>query len=47
MESKKEVLLPNGGYTFDLSIFENIKTPELLDHIERAGKSFYKRVRTP
>ena len=28
-------------YTFDLSIFAHIKTPELIEHIERVGKVFY------
>jgi len=35
-----DLLLP---YTFDLSIYEHIDNPDLHDHIERAGKVFYKR----
>lgn len=35
-----ELLLP---YTFDLSIYDQIKNDELLDHIERVGKIFYKK----
>lgn len=33
-----DLLLP---YTFDISIYENIKTPELIEHIERVGKTFF------
>ncbi len=35
-----DLLLP---YTFDLSIFRQIANPELLDHIERVGKVFYRK----
>lgn len=35
-----DLLLP---YTFDLSLFEQIHNPELIEHIERAGKLFYSR----
>jgi predicted nucleotidyltransferase len=35
-----DLLLP---YTFDLSIFDHISNPDLLEHIERVGISFYKR----
>ena len=28
-------------YSFDLSVFEEIKSPELVDHIQRVGKLFY------
>lgn len=31
-------------YTFDLSIYRQIKKPELLDHIKRVGKIIYKRI---
>lgn len=34
-----DLLLPN---TFDLSIFHHIKNQDLLDHIQRAGRVFYK-----
>lgn len=30
-------------YTFDLSIFNHISSPELIDHIQRVGKVFYKK----
>jgi predicted nucleotidyltransferase len=35
-----ELFLP---YTFDLSVFEYIDNPELVDHINRVGISFYKK----
>jgi predicted nucleotidyltransferase len=28
-------------YTFDLSIFENIQSSELIEHINRVGKCFF------
>jgi len=34
-----DLLLP---YTFDLSIYNHIKQPDLIDHIVRVGKVFYK-----
>jgi predicted nucleotidyltransferase len=30
-------------YTVDLSIFERIDNPNLVEHIQRVGKSFYQR----
>jgi predicted nucleotidyltransferase len=30
-------------YTFDLSIYEHIDNPELIDHINRVGIEFYKK----
>ena len=33
-----DLLLP---YTIDLSIYEHIKNPDLLDHIKRVGKILY------
>jgi len=30
-------------YTVDLSIFTNITNPALVEHIERAGKVFYRK----
>ena len=33
-----DLLLP---YSFDISIYENIDNPDLVDHIERVGKIFY------
>jgi predicted nucleotidyltransferase len=30
-------------YTFDLSIFDHISNPNLMEHIERVGITFYKR----
>ena len=35
-----DLLLP---YMIDLSIFEHIDNPDLLDHIRRVGKVFYQR----
>lgn len=35
-----ELYLP---YTFDLSVFRYIDHPDLLDHINRAGKSLYQK----
>ena len=35
-----DLLLP---YTFDLSIYSRIHNGELLEHIERAGKTLYRR----
>lgn len=34
-----DLLLP---YTFDLSIYHHITNPDLIEHIERVGKAFYK-----
>jgi predicted nucleotidyltransferase len=36
-----ELLLP---YTFDISVFDHIKDPELLDHINRIGIEFYNKI---
>ena len=30
-------------YTIDLSIFANISDPDIIDHIQRVGVTFYKR----
>lgn len=35
-----DLLLP---YTFDISIFRQIKNQELLEHIDRVGIMFYRR----
>ncbi|WP_105103532.1 nucleotidyltransferase domain-containing protein [Microbulbifer pacificus] len=35
-----ELLTP---YSFDLSIYSELESPELLDHIERVGVEFYRR----
>ncbi len=35
-----DLLLP---YTFDLSIFNQIKNPDLIAHIERVGIVFYEK----
>jgi len=35
-----DLLLP---YTFDLSIYDHISNPDLLDHIARVGRLFYRR----
>lgn len=39
-----DLLLP---YSMDLSIFDRIEDPELLDHIERCGKFFYEKSPSP
>ncbi len=36
-----ELFLP---YTFDLSIFHQIDNADLIDHIQRIGKIFYKKL---
>ena len=36
-----DLMLP---YKFDVSIYKTIENKELLDHINRVGKIFYKRV---
>jgi predicted nucleotidyltransferase len=35
-----DLLLP---YTFDISIFHQISNTDLIEHIERVGKIFYKK----
>ena len=35
-----DLLLP---YTFDLSVFNHINNPDLLDHISRLGVVFYRK----
>ena len=35
-----DLLLP---YTFDLSLYKHIDSPDLIDHIKRVGKVFYAR----
>jgi predicted nucleotidyltransferase len=30
-------------YTFDLSVFDHINNKDLIEHIKRAGKVFYRR----
>jgi predicted nucleotidyltransferase len=36
-----DLLLP---YTFDVSIYERLNDQNLLDHIQRVGRTIYKRV---
>jgi hypothetical protein len=36
----EELYLP---YTFDISIFDKIDNPDLINHINRIGKIFYKK----
>lgn len=38
MSEIDDLLLP---YTFDLSIFQDIRDPEVLEHIQRVGVVFY------
>ncbi|ADE15444.1 DNA polymerase beta domain protein region [Nitrosococcus halophilus Nc 4] len=40
MDELDDLLLP---YTFDLSIFNQISDPEVIDHIRRVGVVFYER----
>ncbi len=35
-----DLLLP---YTFDLSLYNHIKQPDLIDHIQRVGKVFFRK----
>ncbi len=37
-----DLLLP---YTFDISIFEQISDPDVVDHIQRVGIIFYEKLR--
>jgi len=39
-EKIEELLLP---YNIDLSIYDQIDNPDLIEHIERVGKTFYER----
>lgn len=39
-----ELFLP---YKIDLSLYHQIKNPELLDHIRRVGKVFYEKSTSP
>jgi predicted nucleotidyltransferase len=40
IEELDELMLP---YSFDISIFDQISDSELIDHINRVGKIFYKK----
>lgn len=40
----EELLLP---YTFDVSIFQDITDPKVLDHIRRVGNLFYEKSAIP
>lgn len=40
MEEIDELLLP---YSFDLSIFHNISDPDLIEHVQRVGLTFYEK----
>lgn len=39
-EALDEALLP---YSFDISLFSQLDSPELIDHIQRVGIVFYQR----
>ncbi len=41
MEELDDLLLP---YTIDLSIYSMIHDPDLIEHIQRVGVTFYERV---
>jgi predicted nucleotidyltransferase len=43
LDDLDELLLP---YTIDLSIFDNIGDPDVIDHIQRVGVTFYERGET-
>jgi predicted nucleotidyltransferase len=34
----------NTPYLFDISVFENLKSDDLVEHINRVGQLFYKRI---
>jgi len=40
MDAIDDLLLP---YTFDLSIFHQIRDPDVMDHIRRVGVLFYEK----
>jgi predicted nucleotidyltransferase len=40
MDEIDDLLLP---YTFDLSIFNHISDPDVVDHIRRVGVTFYEK----
>lgn len=40
MEDLDNLMLP---YTFDISLLRNIKDPDILDHIQRVGITFYQK----
>ncbi len=40
MDEIDDLLLP---YTFDLSIFEHITDPDVIDHIQRVGVLFFEK----
>ncbi len=40
MDDIDDLLLP---YTFDLSIFRHIGDPDVVEHIQRAGITFYEK----
>ena len=41
MEKLDDLLLP---YTIDLSIYNNINDPDVIEHIDRVGVTFYEKV---
>jgi predicted nucleotidyltransferase len=43
LDDLDELLLP---YTIDLSIFDNIDDPEVIEHIQRVGVVFYEKDET-
>jgi len=40
MDELDDLLLP---YTIDLSIFDNIHDPDVIEHIQRVGVTFYEK----
>lgn len=43
MDEIDDLLLP---YTIDLSIFDNISDPDVIEHIQRVGVTFYQKGET-
>jgi predicted nucleotidyltransferase len=43
MDEIDDLLLP---YTFDLSIFRHISDPDVIEHIQRVGVTFYMKYET-
>lgn len=44
LDEPDDLLLP---WTIDLSIFNDISDPDMIDHIQRAGVVFYKKASSP
>ena len=42
---KQEIDELNTPYMFDISIFETLESKQFIDHINRIGKTFYKKMK--